>query len=294
MPGNDFTAWPVHYIVPQFGRITESLGGLPVKRNCWDYHSTQLICNFNSDASFYSSILLSLLEEPLQRLVASVLKEVRLEPDGNVRIQYASLPEEADLVNDFILGDANFMDRPDEEWRLSALNLVRWSLGEEDSVIYVKPDVETLIRKIQDGQAYQRAITDQLGLIFSLLDLYSQVNTWMDKGIKLNIRKVPDPYVDSNLLAINYITQMGDAILTIEKEELEKVFDILPLVKDLLPESLLTMVIPADQLPAWVQLLFPQGIKVVEMLEGLIEDLAYHTDDFSFGVYLSKEVLALE
>ncbi|MCD8261852.1 MAG: hypothetical protein LUD15_10490 [Bacteroides sp.] len=48
-------------------------------------------------------------------------------------------------------------------------------------MIYVKPDVETLIRKIQDGQAYQRAIADQLGLIFSLLDLYSQVNTWMNK-----------------------------------------------------------------------------------------------------------------
>ncbi|MCD8261853.1 MAG: DUF4925 domain-containing protein [Bacteroides sp.] len=114
VPGNDFTAWPVHYIVPQFGRITESLGGLPVKRNCWDYHSTQLICDFDEEASRYSSLLLSLLEEPLQRLVTSVLKEVRLEPDGNVLIQYASLPEEADLVNDFILGDANFMDRSDE------------------------------------------------------------------------------------------------------------------------------------------------------------------------------------
>ncbi|MCD8261851.1 MAG: hypothetical protein LUD15_10485 [Bacteroides sp.] len=87
---------------------------------------------------------------------------------------------------------------------------------------------------------------------------------------------------------------MGDAVLTIEKEELEKVFDILPLIKDLLPESLLTMVIPADQLPDLIQMLFPQGIKVEEMLEGLIEDLAYHTDDFSLGLYLSKEVLVLE
>lgn len=222
------------------------------------YTNVKYGVHFHSDNADVSS-LAGLAEAVAGNILGSVLRDVYFYPDGNIMARYASMPQ----VDGFLGYIMPLPIRPESDYSLSPLNLVICYV--KDNSLYVTPNVDMIIRLIQTNKgAETRADSDP-----DYLEIYKLLNRWATTGIRFNIVTEIKP---EELYEGYYIKHPGDMILYVDKDELGPLFDLLPMLKGLIPED-------------------GNMAMLAQMLETLIPGLM-NSEVFELGIILQKEYSA--
>lgn len=222
------------------------------------YTNVKYGVHFYSDNADVSS-LAGLAEAVAGNILGSVLRDVYFYPDGNITARYASMPQ----VDGFLGYIMPLPIRPESDYSLSPLNLVTCYV--KDNSLYVTPNVDMIIRLIQTNKgAETRADSDP-----DYLEIYKLLNRWATTGIRFNVVTEIKP---EELYEGYYIKHPGDMILYVDKDELGPLFDLLPMLKGLIPED-------------------GNMAMLAQMLETLIPGLM-NSEVFELGIILQKEYSA--
>lgn len=221
------------------------------------------------DMSSLTGMVLSVVAWPvLQTVVNTTIDQITFEPDGNIAAHYAGLPEGTDFAD---LMGGKVQPRPEDEWKYSPKNLATYCVKDNTS-LYVYLNIDGIIRQVQSGKG--RASLP----ILSIIQVYTKLNSWATKGIKLTIKETEGT--------------AGSILVELDKEEVRALFEILKIVKELLPEETLNTkaldwlggVIP-EQFQGMLGI-FLQDITVSQLIDRIYTDL--DTMPFYIGLYLSK------
>lgn len=204
----------------------------------------------------------------LSNLVSSVLDNVTFMPDGNLTAAYAPLPDSV-KIGQMITG--NGLVRPSGDWKTSPVNLAFYYV-KNNSDLYIVPNIDMIIRQVQLNKGTK---ADSDNLMNVIKQVYGKIVTWGTIGVKLTIR-----------------TEGDQKLLVLEKEEIQDLFALLPLIKGLLPAEtldkplteVLAGVIPEQYLPL-INLLLP-GATLGSTLDLLTQEL--YTIPIELGLYLDK------
>lgn len=222
------------------------------------YTNVKYGVHFHSDNASVSS-LAGLVEAVGGNILGSVLRDIYFYPDGNITARYASMPQ----VDGFLGYIMPLPIRPESDYSLSPLNLITYCV--KDNSLYVTPNIDMIIRLIQTNRgAETRADSDP-----DYLEIYKLLNRWATTGIRFNIVTEIKP---EELYEGYYIKHPGDMILYVDKDEVGALFDLLPMLMDLIPEG------------------GNMGM-LVQMLETLIPGLM-SSEVFELGIILQKEYSA--
>lgn len=177
------------------------------------------------------SALRSTLNNILSNMLASVLREVTFRPDGNITARYAPLPEGTALTS--ILFSP--LRRPDDAWTDSPLNLASYYVKED--VVYVVPQIDMIVRLIRTNRT--KSLADAFGSLDweTVKTLYARLNKWTTTGIPLRIQTDLDRL---ELVQGKWERNEGDVCLYLNKAEIEPLIPLLPLVKELIPDEVMT------------------------------------------------------
>lgn len=221
------------------------------------------------DMSSLTGMVLSVVAWPvLQTVVNTTIGQITFEPDGNIAAHYAGLLEGTDFAD---LMSGKVQPRPEDEWKYSPKNLATYCVKDNTS-LYVYLKIDGIIRQVQSGKG--RASLP----ILSIIQVYTKLNSWATKGIKLTIKEAEGT--------------AGSILVELDKEEVRALFEILKIVKELLPEETLNTkaldwlggVIP-EQFQGMLGI-FLQDITVSQLIDRIYTDL--DTMPFYIGLYLSK------
>lgn len=222
------------------------------------YTNVKYGIHFHSDNASVSS-LAGLVEAVGGNILGSVLRDIYFYPDGNITARYASMPQ----VDGFLGYIMPLPIRPESDYSLSPLNLITYYV--KDNSLYVTPNIDMIIRLIQTNRGTgTRADSGP-----DYLEIYKLLNRWATTGIRFNIVTEIKP---EELYEGYYIKHPGDMILYVDKDEVGALFDLLPMLMDLIPEG------------------GNMGM-LVQMLETLIPGLM-SSEVFELGIILQKEYSA--
>lgn len=195
----------------------------------------------------------------------TILGDVTFHTDGNITAVYAGIPEDLDIMQDLLMGNG-ILDRPENDWRPSPINLASYYMADGNTV-YVTPNVDMIISQIRHNQAMTRADDNLLTVITKL---YAMLNRWSTTGLKLTVAENPKTYVAES--QYTYTRYAGDYTLTLTKEELEPLFALMKVMPDALRD------ISLGQIPI-----------LGEATLGTLADLLSTVADFSLTFYFNAE-----
>jgi len=178
----------------------------------WYNQNSSLTWEITGSNSLIWSIAAGMVDGLLNNLLLSVLYDVQFLPDGNILARYAPLPEEADIMNDLLLGGKNYNDRSLSDWQTSPVNMATYYV--KDNKLYVIPQADMLTRVLLMTRA-DIEIGDMLNMV---LDLIGMTGRWTTQGMEFAITS------NSN----------GTISLTLDKSEIEGIFALLPYVAGLI------------------------------------------------------------
>ncbi len=229
--------------------------------------------NTPKDMTSLTGMVLSIVAYPvLQTVVNTTLDRITFEPDGNIIAHYAGLPEGISFSD---LMSGKVQPRPEEEWHDSPKNLATYCV-KSDTLLYIYPNIDGIIRQVQTGKGRAASLP-----VLSILQLYTKLNSWATQGIKLVIRNVPDGE-----------KAFGDILVQLDKEEIRPLFEILKIVRKVLPDETLNR-----QAAEWLGGIIPEefqgmlGVFLKDMTVSQLIDKVYTDLDkmpFYIGLYLSK------
>ncbi|WP_455586676.1 DUF4925 domain-containing protein [Bacteroides sp.] len=222
------------------------------------YNNVMYGVHFHSDSKAASS-LASLAEAVGGNILGSVLRNVYFHPDGNITARYAPMPQ----VDGFLGYIMPLPIRPESDYSLSPLNLVTYYV--KDNFLYVVPNIDMIIRLVQSNRNAETRATSTP----DYMKIYRLLNRWATTGIRFHI---VDEIKPEELYEDYYIKHAGDMILYLDKDEISPLFQLLPMLKDIVPDGpLKTILIP--------------------MLESMIPELT-DAEVFELGLILQKEYSA--
>lgn len=226
--------------------------------------------NAYKDMSSLTGMVLSVVAYPvLQTVINTTIDQITFEPDGNITVHYAGLPEGISFSD---LMSGKVQPRPEDEWRYSPKNLATYCVKDNTS-LYVYLNIDGIIRQVQSGKG--RAVSLP---ILSIIQVYTRLNSWATKGIKLTIKEAEGT--------------AGSILVELDKEEVRALIEILKIVKELLPEDTLNAkaldwlggIIP-EQFQGMLGI-FLQDMTVSQLIDRVYTDL--DTMPFYICLYLSK------
>lgn len=141
--------------------------------------------------------IISLAGSKIDEALCSVLRDVTFHDDGNVTAHYMQT----------------------DTWTESPTNLVFFTIT--NNSVYVLPNVDMIIKQIQDNQARTRADEDSQISMEQITAIYTLLNQWTTTGIRMNMQS------SGNTLS-----------LYLDKNEIKALFPLLPYLKDLIPDDL--------------------------------------------------------
>ncbi len=184
--------------------------------------------------------------------IASVLRDVTFHKDGNITAYYASIPS-SDQFTGLLTGP---IQRQDEEWKTSPLNLASYYVNGQD--MYLTPNVYMIQRQMEIDKAAAAKQSKSLG-VNDVVDVYNLLMNWSKTGVKLSL--TPSDKVGAT---------DKDYMITLDKEEVKP---LLNLIKNL-PDNITNKEIAPDKLP---------GVTLKQLL-----DMVQFGEDFRFSLYLTK------
>lgn len=212
----------------------------------------------------YGFFLKGILDDAIDPL----LNTITFRPDGNIVAAY----------------------KENEKWVDSPINLASYYV-KDDSLLYVTPNVDMIIRQIRLNQANTKAAGDSINVTESLGKIYALLNRWSTTGIRLVIREQSKEYNNiHNRFA-------GDVILVVKKEEVKDLFALLDIA-----EILINKQIPGASTKPLNKLLKDFGIQIppeFSFVEDLLGQLTLdmvlkqlssdlNVGEFELGIYLNK------
>ncbi len=222
-----------------------------------EYTNATYGVHFHSDNENVSS-LAGIVEAVAGNILGSVLRSINFCEDGNITARYASMPQ----VEGGIFG--YFMPlpiRPESDYNLSPINLATYYI--KGNSLYVIPNIEMIFKQLQSNKTRAISVTD-------MKEILELIDRWLTTGIRFNIVSEIKP--ESLFNDGSYIKHTGDMMLYVDKSEVGILFNLLPLLKDVIPDS--------DMKETLVQLL---DMLVPELIASKV---------FELGIVLQKEYSA--
>lgn len=226
--------------------------------------------NTHKDMSSLTGMILSAVAYPvLQTVITATMDQLTFESDGNIIAHYTGLPEGVTFAD---LMSGKVQPRPESEWKDSPMNLATYSV-KSDTLLYVYPNIDGIIHQVQSGKGRAASLP-----VLSIIQIYSRLNSWATKGIRLVIREE--------------MNADGEILVQLNKDEVRTLFEIIKILGDLLPEDTLEMkasdwlggMIP-EQFQGMLGI-FLKDLTVAQLIEQVYTDL--DTLPFYIGLYLSK------
>lgn len=226
--------------------------------------------NAYKDMSSLTGMVMSVVAYPvLQTIINTTIDQLTFEPDGNILAHYAGLPEGVSFSD---LMSGKVQPRPEDEWRYSPKNLATYCVKDNTS-LYVYLNIDGIIRQVQSEKGRAASLP-----ILSIIQVYTKLNSWATKGIKLTIKEAGGT--------------AGSILVELDKKEVRALFEILKIVKDLLPEETLNAkaldwldgIVP-EQFQGIMDI-FLQDMTVGQLIDRIYTDL--DTLPFYIGLSLSK------
>lgn len=231
LPTNAITTQKMWYSVPFTAKESSGMeepGGI-------EYTNTTYGIHFNSDNETVSQIAV-MAEMIGGNILGSVLRNINFNPDGNITARYGAMPQ----VESFIDYFEPLPIRPESDYTLSPLNLANYYV--KGNSLYVIPNIDMIIKQIQSSKTRALSVTD-------IQEILQLIQKWTTTGIRFNIISEIKP---EKLAEYFYIKHTGDMILHIDKNEIGVLLKLLPMLKNVIPDSdmkaflveLLDMLIP--------------------------------------------------
>ena len=151
--------------------------------------------------------------------------------------------------------------RPESDYNLSPINLATYYI--KGNSLYVIPNIEMIFKQLQSNKTRAISVTD-------MKEILELIDRWLTTGIRFNIVSEIKP--ESLFNDGSYIKHTGDMMLYVDKSEVGILFNLLPLLKDVIPDS--------DMKETLVQLL---DMLVPELIASKV---------FELGIVLQKEYSA--
>lgn len=209
----------------------------------------------------------SLLEGIAGNLLTWFVNNITFNPDGNITAQYAPGLPEGKAITDLLFSNPN---RQDSDWGVSPLNLASYYI-KDDSLLYVVPNIDMIIREIE-SKGKTKAGVDSILTEQNIIAIYQKIQQWTNSGIKFTIRQNSEkPFISP--ATGKKMAYKGDLFLFIDKNEIKEFLPLLPLVKDLIPEDMMSGVL---------------GGILNNMLNGIINGIN-NSNLFELGLMLTKE-----
>lgn len=201
-----------------------------------------------------------LLETIVGNLLTWFVHDVTFNADGNITARYAPGLPEGKAITDLLLATSN---RKESEWISSPLNLASYCV-KDDSLLYIVPNIDMIIRQIEQNQAETKAGIDSLLTTDVLMDVYGKIQQWTNQGIKLVIRSTSQGTPEG---------KKGELFLFLDKNEIKELLPLLPLVETLIPEDMMSGLV---------------GSIIKSLLNGIVNGMQ-NSQTLEIGLILSKD-----
>lgn len=209
----------------------------------------------------------SLLEGLVGNLLTWLVSNITFNPDGNITARYAPLPEGIAITN-LLFSTPN---RPESDWITSPLNLASYYV-KDDSLLYVVPNIDMIIKQIEENKNKTKAGLDSILTEQTIMAIYQKIQQWTNRGIKFTIRQNNEkPFVSPS--SGKLVAYKGDIFLFIDRDEIKEFLPLLPLVKDLIPEDMMSGAF---------------GGIIGNLLDGILHGIA-KSNTLEVGLMLTKE-----
>ncbi|MCC8142877.1 MAG: DUF4925 domain-containing protein [Tannerellaceae bacterium] len=187
--------------------------------------------------------LSELLQSFLSNFVFLLVDQFQFQTDGNITARYAGIPDNFNIAA-LLLGANASMRGP---LVTSPANLCYYLV--EDETVYIQLNLDMVLQTVLANRTKSDAGTSADGLdLNALLDLYPQLNRWMNEGIRFrlekNEREVPREETTTTVsdqgthllttVTINRYYERCDYKLYIEESEVEPLVELLPALLELL------------------------------------------------------------
>ena len=211
------------------------------------------------------------LSNMFNQAIDSLLNQITFHADGNITAAY----------------------NKSGQWADSPVNLASYYV--KDTLMYVIPNVDMIIRQVQLNKISTRA-TDNAISTEALEKIYAKLNKWSTTGISLVIRQNSQEY--------SYLTNAvsrrneGDILLVLKKEEIRDFFALIDIAKVIIETTSPGML--AKPIP---QLLADMGVQIPPEYQGILETILGNTNlndlldqlaneletqPLELGIYLNK------
>ena len=239
----------------------------------------------NATGSSINMIFSGYVNNLLNNIFSTVLNDVTFQEDGNIVAHYAGLPDgvtfnDLQPTNNTQTGNLYITNRTD--YKLSGINLANYYM-ENDSVLYVIPNVDMIIQQIQKDKQTSRSTST------NIQDLYNQLIRWTTTGIQFKLIENPNKeYTGSGRVQRR---AKGDYVLHIDNSETTKcltsILELLPAILQIVSPDLLEKTVgdlAGDQLPPGLGLL--ENAKISELLDLIKNEIS--TSTLEIGLYFNK------
>ena len=216
------------------------IGPVVIKKDYYTYY-TPTYGKIGKSGGILNGAYAFILENMFSQAINSLLNQITFHADGNITAAY----------------------NESGQWVDSPVNLASYYV--KDTLMYVTPNVDMIIRQIRLNKTTMRAV-DNVNLIESLEKIYAKLNEWSTTGIPLVIRQNSQEY--SYYTNVESRRNEGDILLVLKKEEIRDLFALIDIAKVIIEKAspgALTKPIP--------QLLADMGVQIPPEYQGLLETI---------------------
>lgn len=216
LPTNAITTQKMWYSVPYTGdgeTEIDQTSGIEYTNSTYGIH-------FHSDNETVSA-LAGIVEMIGGNILGSVLRNINFNPDGNITARYGAMPQVENIFGYFM----PLPIRPESDYTLSPLNLANYYV--KGNSLYVIPNIDMIIKQMQSSKTRALSVTD-------IQEILQLIQKWTTTGIRFNIISEIKP---EELMEDTYIKHTGDMILYIDKNEIGVLLKLLPMLKNVIPDS---------------------------------------------------------
>ena len=216
------------------------IGPIVIKKDYYTYY-VPTYEKIGESGSIVGDAYAFILKNMFNQAINSLLNQITFHADGNITAAY----------------------NKSGQWTDSPVNLASYYV--KDSLMYVIPNVDMIIRQIRLNKTSTRA-TDNVDPAKALEKIYAKLNEWSTTGIPLVIRQNSQEY--SYFTSAESRRNGGDILLVLKKEEIRDFFALIDIVKVIIEQASPGML--AKSVP---QLLADLGLQIPPEYQGVLDTI---------------------
>ncbi len=212
----------------------------------------------------------------LDNVLDFTLRDVTFGKDGNITASYGSLPDTVQVAN--MTGTDTYRHPSAYHFQTSPKNLATYYFT-DDTTLYVVPNVDMIVKTIEQNQAKTRAsVAGGDNLLNSLSAITGVLRQWAVTGVRLTVKN--QPYI------LEYFESMLEEfkdgnhyVVYVEKKDLKEFIALIDIARSLIPEATLkTNLID----------LLKQNVQIPPEYEAMLSMLQLFFPDMTIGGILDQ------